>query len=153
MKFQAYFTPIIKIVLYAMAIASFVGLVIGLLAIAQIFTALTIAQGILLVSVAPICIVITLLLATIHYKVDESHLRLYIGFFDILSGRIRLDKILNIVIDNNKMYISYLHEGTDPIIAAIVINPKRYGAMKELLMAKNPNIVYYENEPKSDNSK
>lgn len=152
MRFQAYFTPIIKVILYIMAAVSFVGLVIGILVFAKIPIELTTGQATLLVSVCPMCVIITLLFATVHYKVEATHLRLYVGFIDIFGGKVRLDKILNIVFDNGRMYISYLHEGTDPIIAAIVINPKRYAEMKDVLLAKNPNIQFYENKNESDNS-
>ena len=51
------------------------------------------------------------------------------------------------------MYISYLAEqGVDPIIAAIVISPKRYNEMKDLLMSKNPNIVFYDSKNDSTDS-
>lgn len=149
MRFQANFTPAIKVILYIMATVSFIGLIIGILAFANVPIEITTIQATLLVSICPLCIIVSLLLATIHYKVTATHLRLYVGFIDILNGKIRIDKILNIVIENNCMYISYLYQGIDPIIAAIVINPKRHNEMKELLMAKNPNIVFYEekNEP------
>ena len=152
MRFQAYFTPIIKILLYIMAAVSFVGLVIGILVLAKVPIELSTGQATLLVSFCPLCTIIALLFATLHYKVTATHLRLYIGFIDILGGRISLDKILNIVIDKGIMYISYLYKGMDPVIAAIVINPKRYNEMKALLMAKNPNIVFYEEKNESDNS-
>lgn len=152
MRFQAHFTPIIKTLLYVMAVVSLAGLIIGILALAKVPIELSMGQATLLVSVCPMCVVITLVLATVHYTVTATHLRLYIGFVDILGGKIRLDKILNIVLDGDRMLISYLHEGTDPIIAAIVINPKRYVEMKDLLIARNPNIVFYENKNESDNS-
>ncbi len=152
MRFQAHFTPIIKVLLYIMAAVSFVGMVIGILVFAKVPIELTTGQATLLVSVCPLCVVITLLFATVHYKVDATHLRLYIGFIDIFGGRVAISKILNVVIDSNSMYISYLHEGIDPIIAAVVISPKRYIEMKDLLMTKNPNIVFYEDKNGSDNS-
>lgn len=153
MRFQAYFTPIIKILLYIMAALSFVALVIGVLRLANVPIELSQGQAILIVSVCPMSVLITLLFATLHYKVTATHLRLYIGFIDILGGRIRLDKILNIVIDRNTMYISYLHQGMDPIIAAIAINPKNYDKMKNILTARNPNIQFYKNHNEPDNSK
>ena len=153
MRFQANFTPVIKVILYIMATVSFVGLIIGILVFASVPIEISIPQATLLVSICPLCIIVSLLFSTIHYKVTATHLRLYIGFIDILNGRIRIDKILNIVIENNCMYISYLYQGVDPIIAAIIINPKRHNELKELLMAKNPNIVFYEDKNESDNSK
>ena len=35
-------------------------------------------------------------------------------------------------------------KGPDPVIAAIMIHPKRFDEMKTLLMSSNPNIVFYE---------
>lgn len=153
MRFQAYFTPVIKVILYIMAAVSLVGLVIGVLVFAKVPIEVTTGQATLLVSICPPCVIITLLFATVHYKIEATHLRLYVGFIDVFGGKVRLDKILNIVFDSGRMFISYLHEGTDPIIAAIVINPKRYIEMKDLLLAKNPNIQFYENKNESDNSK
>lgn len=152
MRFQAYFTPLIKILLYIMAVISFIGLIIGILVFAGIRIELSLGQATLLVSICPVCTIIALLFATLHYKVDSTNLRLYIGFIDLFGGKIRLEKILNIIIDNKIMYISYLYKGMDPIIAALVISPKRYNEMKDLLMARNPNIVFYENENDSSNS-
>ena len=145
MRFQAYFTPIIKIILYVMAIISLIGTVVGILVVAGVQIELSQNRAILLLSICPLCSIIALLFATLHYKVEKNFLRLNLGFIDVLGGRIRIDKILNIVIDDKMMYISYLHkDGADPIIAAIVINPKRYHEMKDLLISRNPNIVFYE---------
>lgn len=152
MRFQAYFTPIIKVILYIVAAISLVGMIVGILYFAKVPLELTITQGTLLVSVCPLCLITSLLFATLHYTVTATHLRLYVGIVDILDGHIRLDKILNVVFDNGKMYISYLYKGVDPIIAAIVINPKRHVEMKDLLMARNPNIQFFENKDETDNS-
>ena len=131
MRFQAYFAPVIKVLLYIMAVISIIGLTIGILALAGVRIELTTPQATLLVSVW----------------------RLYVGFIDIFGGKVALNKILNIVFDNGKMYISYLAEqGVDPIIAAIVISPKRYNEMKDLLMSKNPNIVFYDSKNDSTDS-
>lgn len=145
MLFLAKFTPTIKIILWLMAAISLVGLVVGVLILAGVHLEITTGQAILLISVCSLTLIISTLLATIHYKVDTTHLRLNIAFVDILSGRIRVDKILNIVYDNDKMYISYLWKGSDPVIALIAINPKRYQAMQDILTAKNKNIVIYDN--------
>ncbi len=153
MRFQAYFTPLIKIILYIMATISFIGLIVGILVLAGVRIELSLGQATLLVSICPICTIIALLFATLHYKVDSTNLRLYIGFIDLFGGKVRIDKILNIVIDKNIMYISYLYKGMDPIIAAIAISPKRYNEMKDLLIARNPNIVFYENENDFGNCK
>ncbi len=147
MRFQAYFTPVIKVLLYVMAAVSLVGAIVGLLVIAGVQIELSQNRAILLLSISPLCTVIALLFATLHYKVDKNFLRLNLGFIDVLGGRVRIDKILNIVIENGRMYISYLYkDGVDPIIAAIVINPKQYGKMKDLLLSLNPNIVFYEEQ-------
>lgn len=152
MRFQANFTPIIKTLLYIMAAISFVGLVIGILVFAKVPIELTMGQATLLVSVCPLCVVTTLLFATLHYTITATHLRLYIGFIDILGGKIRIDKILNIVVRNGNMYISYLHQGMDPTISAIAINPKRFNDMKEQLMARNPHIQFYEDKDEPSDS-
>ena len=154
MRFQAYFTPVIKVLLYVMATISFVGTIIGILALAKVPIELSQRQAILLISVCPLCTIIALLFATLHYRVETKYLRLYIGFIDIFGGRVQIDKILNIVLDNGAMYICYLYkDGVDPIITAIVINPKRYNQMKELLIARNPNIEFYETKNESSDSK
>lgn len=153
MRFLAHFTPIVKIVMYVMAVISLVGMIVGILALTKAAPIeLSNTQATLLVSVCPMCVVIALVFTTVHYKVDTTHLRLYVGFIDVLGGRVRIDKILNIVIENKVMYISYLYQGMDPIIAAIVINPKRHKQMKELLISKNPNILFFENKDATDNS-
>lgn len=153
MRFQAYFTPIIKILLYVMAVASLVGAIISILVVAGVQIELSQNRAILILSICPLSSIIALLFATLHYKVEKNFLRLNLGFIDILGGRIRIDKILNIVIDGKTMYISYLYkDGADPVIAAIVINPKRYYEMKDLLIARNPNIVFYEEKDETADS-
>lgn len=146
MKFMATFTPTIKFFLWIIAAISLVGIVIGILPLAGAHWEITTAQATLLISVCSLALIVSTLLATIHYKVDKTHVRINIGFVDMLSGRIRIDNILNIVINEGKMYISYLWKGPDPVIALIAIKPKRYDEFKQLLMAKNKNIVYYENK-------
>ncbi len=116
------------------------------------------AQGALLLFSASVVAVFSILLATVHYKVTSTHLRLNLAFFDILGGRIRIEKILNIVFktDNTatkpqrKMYISYIWKGEDPIIAQIAIAPKYFEPMKEQLMSKNPNIVFFDDDQHND---
>ncbi len=145
MRFQAYFAPAIKILLYIIAVILLGGTIVGILFFCKVPIDLTINQATLLVSVCPLCAIVDLLFATLHYKVDSKCLRLYVGFIDIFGGKVGIDKILNIVFDNGKMYISYLSgKGMDPIISAIVINPKRYIEMKDLLISKNPKIVFYD---------
>ncbi|MCM1195194.1 MAG: hypothetical protein NC332_04590 [Firmicutes bacterium] len=129
-----------------MAAISFAGAVVGILAFAGVRLELTTNQSALLVSVCPITMIAALWLATLHYKVDATRLRLYIGFIDVFGGKVNINRILNIVIKEGKMFISYLYEGNDPIIAAIVINPKYYEDMKNALRAKNPDIVFFEDD-------
>ena len=149
---MATFTPTIKILLYAFAVISIVGIVVGIMPLAGAHWEITTGQASQLISVCSLALIVSTLLATIHYKVDKTHVRINIGFIDMLSGRIRIDNILNIVIDNGKMYISYLWKGPDPVIAQIAIRPKRFDEFKELLMSKNKNIVFYENKDESTDS-
>lgn len=154
MRFQAYFTPVIKVLLYVMAAVTLAGTVVGILVVAGVPIELSQNRAILLLSICPLCTVIALLFATLHYKIDKNFLRLNLGFIDVLGGRVRIDKILNIVIEDGHMFISYMYkDGVDPIISAIVINPKRYYEMKDLLLSANPNIVFYEATDESADSK
>lgn len=152
MRFIATFTPTIKFLLYVIAVISLVGIVVGILTLAGVHWEITTGQASLLISVCSLTLIVAILLATIHYKVDKTHVRINIGFIDMLSGRIRIENILNIVIDDGKMYISYLWKGPDPVIALIAIKPKHYDEFKELLMSKNKNIVYYENKDATTDS-
>ena len=145
MRFHAKFTPVIQVILWIMAALNLSGVAVGIAAFAGAHIEVTTGQATLLISVCSLTLIVSILFNTIHYKIDATHLRLNVAFIDILSSRIRLDKILNIVIDDGKMYISYLWQGADPVIAQIAINPKRYDQFKDLLMARNPNIVFYEN--------
>lgn len=146
MRFMATFTPTIKFFLWIIAALSLVGVVVGILPLVGAHWEITTGQSTLLISVCSLALIVSMLLATIHYKVDKTHVRINVGFVDMLSGRIRIENILNIVIDDNKMYISYLWKGPDPVIALIAIKPKRYDEFRDLLMSKNKNIVFYENK-------
>ena len=146
MRFMATFAPTIKIFLWIFALISLVGIVLGIMPLAGAHLEITTGQAALLISVCSLTLIVSILLATIHYKVDNTHVRINIGFIDMLSGRIRIDNILNIVIDSGKMYISYLWKGPDPVIAQVAIKPKCYDEFKQLLMSKNKRIVFYENK-------
>lgn len=73
-------------------------------------------------------------------------MRLNITFLDILGGRIRIDNILNIVIKDHKLYISYIWQGNDPVISEIMISPKQFDSFKDILIAKNNRIVYFNDD-------
>ncbi len=118
----------------------------GILAFAGVRIEVSHAQATLLVSVFSLTAITATLLATIHYKVDATYLHLNIAFIDMLGNRIKIDNILNIVIDDGKLFISYLWKGPDPVIALISINPKKYDKFRELLMSRNKNIIFYENK-------
>ena len=153
MRFMATFTPTIKTVLWIIAVISLAGIVVGILPLAgAAHWEITTGQAWLLISVCSLTLLVSILLATIHYKIDKTHLRINIGFVDMLSGRIRIDNILNIVIDDGKLYISYLWKGPDPVIALIAIKPKHYDEFKTILMSKNSRIVFYENKNETTDS-
>ena len=145
MRFQFLPPLTIRIFLWIIAIISLIALVLGILTFLGVHVEITNGQATLLVSVFSLTLLSSVLLLTIHYKVDSSHIHLNIAFVDMLSNRIRIDNILNIVIDQDKLYISYLWKGPDPVIAMIAINPKHYEDFKELLMSRNKNIIFYDN--------
>ena len=144
MRFMANFSPKLRVVFIAMAIISLAGLIVGVLALCHVPIEITTVQAALLTSVCSFTLLVSILFATIHYKVDNNFVHLNIGFIDMLGNRIRIDNILNIVLEQDRMYISYLWKGPDPVIAVIAIRKKRYDDMKELLMSKNKNIVLTE---------
>ena len=146
MRFQSTFTPTIRIILSIMAALSIAGIIVAIVVLAGVVMEITPAQAWLLLSVCTFSLIVSTLLVTIHYKVDATHVRLNMLFVDMLGGRIRIDNILNIVIDKGKLYISFLWKGPDPVIALISIKPKRYQEFKDILMMRNPNIVFYENK-------
>lgn len=122
---------------------SVIGLVVGILIFAGVHIEATTGQATLLVSACSLTLAVSLLFLTIHYKVDKDYLHLNIAFIDMLGNRIRIDKILNIVIDNDKLYISYLWKGPDPVIALVSIRPQKFDEFKDLLLSLNGNIVFY----------
>ena len=151
MKFLAYFSTKLRVGFIVMAVVSLVGLVFGIAVLAGAHVELTTGQATLLISVCSLTLLISILFATIHYKVDDTFVHLNVAFIDMLGNRIRIDKILNIVINGDKMYISYLWKGSDPVIALVAISQKKFGVMKDLLMSKNKNIVFSEvNDETSD---
>ena len=135
-----------------MAVISLAGLALGIAVVAGAHIEITTGQATLLISVCSFTLVVSILFATIHYKVDDKYVHLNVAFVDMLGSRIRIENILNIVIDHDKMYISYLWKGPDPLIALMAINPKRFGEMKDLLMSKNKNIVFSEYKDETTDS-
>ena len=65
-------------------------------------------------------------------------------FVDVLSGRIRLDNVLNVVKKQDKLYISYLWKGEDPVIAQIAVKPKYFDKIKNAITSANPKVRYYD---------
>ena len=153
MRFLANFSTKLRIGFIVMAAVSLAGLALGIAVAAGARVEVTTAQATLLITVCSLTLVIAILFATIHYKVDDKYVHLNIAFIDMLSNRIRIDNILNIVIDGDKMYISYLWKGPDPIIALVAINKKKFNEMKDLLMSKNKNIVFTEHKDETPDSK
>ncbi len=155
MRIRAEFSPIIRILLwtiFALAVISTVFALLALFEVPNIFQ-LSPANGIVLISSMPIIAVFSVCVATVHYKLDDTHLRLNIAFWDILGGKIRIENILNIVYTGGKMYISYIWKGYDPTISLVAISPKRFDKLKDALMAKNPRIVFYDDDKqKNDES-
>lgn len=145
MRINAYISPIIKILLWVIFAISVVSVVFAVLAVCNVPNVfqLSRANGIVLLSSMPVIAVFSACVATVHYKLDSTHLRLKIAFWDILGGKIRTENILNIVYTDGKMYVSYLWKGFDPTISQIAIKPKHFDKMKDALLAKNPNIVFY----------
>ena len=130
-----------------MTIVSLAGLVIGILLLSNVaIGTLTVGQGGVLTGFCPFATIFSLMMATIHYKLTDTHLQLNLAFWDVLGGRIRIDHIVNIVKKDNKLYISFIWKGTDPVIANIAIPQKDFGKMKALLLEKNPSIVYYDDD-------
>ncbi len=143
MKFRFTSPLTIQIFLWIIFAISVIGLVVGILIFAGVHIEATTGQATLLVSACSLTLAVSLLFLTIHYKVDKDYLHLNIAFIDMLGNRIRIDKILNIVIDNDKLYISYLWKGPDPVIALVSIRPQKFDEFKDLLLSLNGNIVFY----------
>lgn len=155
MRINADFSPIIRILLWTIFALSVVSTVFALLALFKVPNVFEIspANGIVLISSMPIIAVFSACVATVHYKLDSTHLRLNIAFWDILGGKIRIENILNIVYTGGKMYVSYLWKGYDPTISQIAINPKHFDKLKDALMAKNPRIVFYDDDKRKTDEK
>ena len=73
-------------------------------------------------------------------------MRLYVGPFDLFLGRVRLENILNIVVFQDKLFISYLWQGQDPVISCLMIHKNEHELMKQCLQSKNHKIEYHEEE-------
>ncbi len=137
-----------------MAILSIAMLVFAVISLFEVYTFLnwSIGQAKIMIPTSIISCLIATALATMHYKVDKTHLRIKILGFDLLSGRIRIENILNIVYKEGKMYLSYLWQGNDPVIANVMIAPKNFDKLKEFLLSKNKNIIFFEEEDEISNS-
>lgn len=150
MRFQYNFTTLLKIFVWIMFAVSIAVTILALLVVFDaVAVEITHAQGGLLLFSSTLVAVFSLLLGTVHYRVTKTHLRLNLAFFDIFGGKVPLENILNIVIKNEKMYISYLVKGSDPVIAQIVIKKSSFSKMKTALMSANENIVFFDEDEKT----
>lgn len=104
------------------------------------------ADGIMLISTMPVLAVFSVCVVTVHYKLDDTHLRLNIAFWDVLGGKIRVENICNIVYTDGKMYISYFWKGYDPTISQIAVDPKNFDKLRDALMSKNKRIVFFDDD-------
>lgn len=130
---------------------SFAGLVIGILLVANVpIGTLTRGQGGVLVGFCPFATMFSLMMATIHYKVTDTHLQLKMAFWDILGGRIRIENIVSLVKKDNNLYVSFIWKGPDPVIARIAVRQQDYDRVKALLTDKNPAIFYYDEDKQTD---
>ncbi len=153
MKIKASFTPTIKLILWIMIVFFSISTIIGILCLFEVLKLeITKGQIIIILSFSPILCVASILLATIHYKVDEHNLRLKIGLIDIFQGKLLIERIANIVIRDNKLYLSYICDQLDPVIALISISPKHYQKLTDFLIAQNQQIVLYKENNETTNS-
>ncbi len=155
MKIFAKFPSIIKILLVALAILSVAMCVFAVISLFDVYTFLnwTVGQAKLYLPTGLVSLIISVSLLTIHYKADDKYLRIKLLFFDILGGRIRIENILNVVYTKDKMYISYIWKGQDPVIANVMISQKKFDQLKNFLMAQNTNIVFFEDKDEISDSK
>ncbi len=151
MRTFANFAPPVRILLWIMFAISLIVTVFAALIVfgVKIPVDISPAQASVTLFSSTIVMVFSVLLATIHYHIDEKHLRLKLAFFDILGGRIALENILNVVIKDEKMYVSYIWKGEDPVIAQIAIAPKQFERFKDELMRKNRRIVFFDEDNKT----
>ena len=147
MKFKTQFPTPCTIAVWAIFVVSTIttGIAIAVLFGAVVFN-ITPGQATLWVGVCPILAIVSFCLGTIHYKVENTHLRLYVGPFDLFLGRVRLENILNIVVFQDKLFISYLWQGQDPVISCLMIHKNEHELMKQCLQSKNHKIEYHEEE-------
>ncbi len=157
MKYPLYLSKdykFIKILMWAFVAISISLIVMSIITLCDAYTFLnlTLAQAKIYLTTACISTIVLVGILTIHYQVDGEHLRIKLFFFDLLGGRIRYEKILNIVYSNGMMYISYIWKGVDPVIASIMIAPSKFDKMKDELLSKNKNIVFYEDKDEISDS-
>lgn len=145
---------LLKVIMCLFIAISLAMIVLSILTLFDVYTFLNMTYAEAKVQIVTGCFSITIVAAllSLHYHVDEKHLRIKLFFFDILGGRIRIENVLNVVYSNGMMYISYIWKGKDPVIAAILIAPTNFDKMKNALLEKNKNIVFYEDKNETGNS-
>lgn len=154
MRFHWKTTPIIQITLYVLLALSVISVIFAILVKCDVrIVDITPGQASILIAVCPFTAIISILLSTICYKVDDKCIKICFCFVDVLGGRLQIDKILNVVITNGNLYISYLWKGPDPIIAQISISRKKYDSFVKLLQSLNKNIIYYNENENTDSDK
>lgn len=157
MKFPLYLSKnykFIKIFMWVLVAINIFLIVMSIITLCDVYTFLNLTNAQAKINIATACIttVVSVGILTIHYQVDDEHLCIKLFFFDLLGGRIRHEKILNIVYSKGMMYISYIWKGVDPVIASIMIAPSKFGKMKDELLSKNKNIVFYEDKDEISDS-
>ena len=148
MKFSTRISPVVATILWIVFAVSVVGTVVGILLMCGVAIPYMggVDQGKIFALMCPFSAILALLFATTHYRVTDTTVQMRLGFIDILGGRVAIENIINIVVHDKKLYISYIWKGIDPVIAQISISPAKYDQFRALLVAKNPLIVYYNDD-------
>lgn len=148
MKFKYKNPLILSILIYLLCAVQLVMIVINLCKLFWLFNmySVNIALDIVQIVISLLIIIVAILLLSISYKIEKNKIKMNVGFIDITRGKIAIDTVLNILLkkDENKLYINFLPQESDPIIMEIVIAPNKYEAFRKKLQEINPHVVYLE---------
>lgn len=145
MKFKYKTQRLNQIVFIAMTVIAGFSLVVTILRMCGVtLYKLEVGSGIIICAMYALIGVLALLFATLSYKLTTDKLQLKLGFVDLNGGKIKTENIVNAVMMDGKLYISYIGTALDPIIVEIAVKSDKMKEFCDELKKLNDKVEVFE---------